>query len=166
MFVLSMKTTRPRVFVTLAVALVLLATMLVLSNRHNVSATVGPVTAADDAHRRLFLEQLGYELAPTDGEVQEIALPADFDETLAAYNLLQQQAGHDLGPYRGKRVKCWTYEVTNYPGDEPVQAHVYLYKDEIIGGDISSTVQGGFVHGLKPLQPEGKTAQEEYGKTG
>ena len=49
MFILSMKTTRPRVLVTVAVVLVLLVTMLVLSNRQNVTATGGPVIAADDA---------------------------------------------------------------------------------------------------------------------
>lgn len=166
MFILSMKTTRPRVLVTVAVVLVLLVTMLVLSNRQNVTATGGPVIAADDARRRLFLEELGYELAPADAEVQEVVLPGEFDETLAAYNLLQQQAGHDLSPYLGKRVKCWTYVVTNYPGDEAVQAHIYLYKDTIVGGDISSMVQGGFTHGLKPLQVGEKTVQEDYGKTG
>lgn len=54
----------------------------------------------------------------------------------------------DLEPYHGKRVKCWTYTVLNYPGENGVLAHLYIYKDKIVGGDISSTALDGFMHGL------------------
>lgn len=150
MFVVSMKTTRPRVIAVCAVAALLLVTVVTLSGQGAV-ATAAPV-AADDAARQQFLHELGYEVIPDKCEVREILIPAESDPAFAAYNALQQAAGGDLTEYSGRRVKCWTYTVTNYPGEESVQAHLYTYKDKIIGGDISSTAQGGFSHGLKPMR--------------
>lgn len=75
----------------------------------------------------------------------------EFDEVFTQYNDLQKTAGMDLEPYHGKRVKCWTYTVLNYPGEEGVLAHLYIYKDKIVGGDVSSTALDGFMHGLTKL---------------
>ncbi len=150
MFVLSMKTTRPRMIAVCAVAVVLLVTVVSLSGRTAAVANTAPM-AADDAARRQFLTELGYEVVPEKCEVREILIPAESDPAFAAYNALQQAAGHDLTDYSGKRVKCWTYTVVNYPNEDAVLAHLYIYKDKIIGGDISSVAQGGFSHGLSPL---------------
>lgn len=150
MFVLSMKTTRPRIIAVCVLTVLLLVTVVSLS-RQNAAVATGVPVAADDVARRGFLAELGYEVLPDKCEVREILIPAESDPVFAAYNALQQEAGGDLTDYCGKRVKCWTYTVVNYPGEESVQAHLYTYKDNIIGGDISSTAQDGFSHGLKPL---------------
>ena len=57
----------------------------------------------------------------------------------------------DLEPYHGKRVKCWSYRIDNYPGEDDVLAHLYVYNDKIIGGDICSTKLDGFMHGLTKM---------------
>ncbi len=150
MFVLSMKTTRPRLIAVCAVMALLLVTTVSLSGQSAAVATAAPV-ATDDAARQQFLKDLGYEVIADKSEVREILIPAESDPAFAAYNALQKEAGNDLTDYSGKRVKCWTYTVTNYPGEESVLAHLYIYKDKIIGGDISSTAQDGFSHGLKSL---------------
>lgn len=150
MFVVSMKTTRPRIVAVCAVLALLLVTVVSLSGQNAAVATAAPV-AADDVARRQFLAELGYEVIPDKSEVREILIPAESDPVFAAYNALQKEAGGDLTDYCGKRVKCWTYTVTNYPGEESVQAHLVTYKDKVIGGDISSVAQGGFSHGLKPM---------------
>ena len=154
MFVVSMKTTRLRMLVTVAAVAFLLVSMLVLSDRQSAAATGAALTADSDTARRAALTALGYEIGPAEGQVREIAIPAEDDEAFAAYNLLQLEAGYDLSAYRGRRVKCWSYEVVNYPGEQEVQANVYVYKDKIIGGDISSAMQDGFSHGLKPMTVE------------
>lgn len=151
MFVLSMKTTRTRMFTVFALVAMLLATVISLSGRPTSMATAAPV-AADDAARQQYLADLGYEVLPDKSEVREILVPLQTDEAFETYNRLQLEAGHDLTEYSGKRVKCWTYIVTNYPTEDTVQAHLYIYKDRIIGGDISSTAQDGFCHGLKPMR--------------
>ncbi|MBQ5841148.1 MAG: DUF4830 domain-containing protein [Clostridia bacterium] len=151
MFVVSMKTTRLRLLVTVAAVVFLLVSMLVLSDRQQAAATGAPLAAGSDTARRAALEGLGYEIGPAEAQVREIAIPTEEDEAFATYNLLQLETGYDLSPYRGRRVKCWTYTVTNYPGEQAVQANLYVYKDKIIGGDITSALQGGFSHGLKPM---------------
>ncbi len=151
MFVLSMKTTRPRLIAVCAVVALLLVTVVSLSGQNAAAAPATPV-AADDAARQQFLSDLGYEVMPGKSEVREILIPAESDPAFTAYNALQLEAGGDLTDYSGRRVKCWTYTVVNYPGEESVQAHLYIYKDKIIGGDISSTAQNGFSHGLTPMR--------------
>ncbi len=146
MFVFSMKTTRVKILGSVLLVAVLLV-LAVLSRSQAVPSGTTPV-AADDAARRAVLSSLGYEVLPEHTEVREILIPAAADEAFTAYNELQKAAGYDLTEYSGRRVKCWTYTVTNYPGEESVEAHLYMYKDKVIGGDISSTAQDGFSHGL------------------
>ena len=43
----------------------------------------------------------------------------------------------------------------NYPTDDEVSAHLYVYNDKVIGGDISSAALDGFMHGLTKLNREG-----------
>ena len=53
-------------------------------------------------------------------------------------------------PFRGKTVKRWTYDVTNYPDNRPnVKANILVYDNKIIGGDICSLELDGFMHGFQ-----------------
>ncbi len=165
MFVVAMKTTRPRIVAYgIALCLLVAVTFGLAGQQQSVGAqaTVG----GDDAHRVAYLRQLGYEVDEAWIRVQEIQLPVEFDETLSAYNELQQKAGDDLSPYRGRRVKCWTYTVRNYPVADGVQANLYEYNNRIIGGDISSVTAEGFSHGLLPLAEVSPSQGEENGTTG
>ena len=163
MFVLSMKTTRPRVaaYVTVTAALVL--TMVGIAGRQDVLRTRAAATGADDGRRTAYLQELGYEVEATPVSVREIVIPADSDGVFAAYNEIQTAAGYDLTPYCGERVKCWTYTVKNYPGEADVQAHLLVYNEKIIGGDIAAVKQDGFCHGLIRCPAE---AGEKNGQTG
>ncbi len=135
MFVFSVKTTRQRIWTAVLCVGVLLI-LLLLAFRPAASATSGTVTAADNAARVQMLAALGYEVDPA-GQVREVLIPDEFDDIFSAYNALQQQVGLDLEPYHGKRVKCWTYTVKNVPSDTPTVVHLYLYKDTVIGGDVT-----------------------------
>lgn len=146
MFVLSMKTTRPRMLAACGIVTLLAVTVIALACGQKTVATAA--VAPDEGGRIAYLNGLGYEVASGTGEVREVLIPVEFDDAFAAYNQLQQTAGMDLSPYRGKRVKCWTYTVTNVPDDGQILAHLYIYKDKVVGGDISSTAQNGFTQGL------------------
>ena len=51
--------------------------------------------------------------------------------------------------YKGKRVKRYTYEVTNYPGQASgVRANLLVDGGMVIGGDICSLTLDGFMHGF------------------
>ena len=104
--------------------------------------------AGGNQERVAFLTGLGYEIDSQSPTVKEVLIPDEFDEVFSRYNQIQQQAGMDLKPYCGKRVKLWTYRVLNIPSQSEVRANLMVYKNKIIGGDISSTALDGFMHGL------------------
>ena len=56
----------------------------------------------------------------------------------------------DLSKLKGKKVKRWTYEVTNYPKQtEGVRANLLVLDGKVVGGDIcSNDAANGFMHGF------------------
>ncbi len=158
MFVLSMKTTRPRLAAFGAVCGLLLAVVVGTKMLPPAVSTAAPAATDPVA----YLQGLGYEVDPQWTALQEITIPMEEDAAFAAYNALLQAAGYDLTAYKGERVKCYTYAVRNYPGTERVEARVYVHKDRVIAGEIASTEVGGFCKGLTPLTP---TATENKGET-
>lgn len=101
--------------------------------------------------RAEFLKSFGWEISEDPTEIAEVLIPTEFDKTYEQYNVLQKKQGFDLSKYMGKRVKMWTYTVTNYPGDVGgVHATLLICGGEIIGGDISSDEQNKFTHGFEP----------------
>ena len=44
----------------------------------------------------------------------------------------------------------YTYDVTNYKGYEGrVQVNLLVYKGKVVGGDVCSTDESGFIHGFE-----------------
>ena len=81
--------------------------------------------------------------------VEELLIPDEFDETYDQYLALQSEQGFDLTKYQGKRVKRYTYEITNYPtGETGVQVGILVYKNTVVGGEVLSSQLDGFIHGL------------------
>jgi hypothetical protein len=79
-------------------------------------------------------------------------MPKDFDRVVTEYNELQRRQGLDLSKYTGKRVTRYTYEVKNYEGYEgTVYVNLLVYRDKVIGCDISSADPTGFVAPLIKL---------------
>lgn len=117
-------------------------------------------TAAADAHdvsaktneqRVAFLASYGWQVEPDPVQTQEVRIPKEFPEVLTRYNEVQLAQGFDLTRYAGKQVKRYVYRVTNYP-DAPGEALATLivYKNKVIGGDVCSSAQDGFLHGFQP----------------
>ena len=115
----------------------------------------------DDARARIarvyearvkFLTDLGWEVTTSPAEATEVRIPRNDDQIFARYNELQKSQGYDLAKYAGKRVMRYVYRINNYPNaKEPVYATLLIYKDKIIGGDITDTTPGGKVQGFAPL---------------
>ncbi len=96
-----------------------------------------------------FLKEYGYNVGDKPIQIQEIIIPQEFSAEYEQYNNYQKLSGFDLSKYKGQRVKKYTYKVTDYKdSDDEVVANIYLYNEKVIGGDISSTTLGGFVHGF------------------
>ncbi len=154
MFVFSLRANKKRI-VLMAVLIVSIALGLFLTRNSNVPVTEdsGISLKASNAEERIaFLSQFGWEIDEEPVQVEEIVIPSQFDETYEKYNGIQLAQNMDLSLYAGKTAKKWTYTVKNYPGYQEdnscIRANIIVYDGAVIGGDISSLEQGGFMHGF------------------
>lgn len=133
-----------------------------------VSAEVKNVKTNDD--RLAYLSGLGWQVSPQPIATEELLIPEEFDESYTGYLQLQADQGFDLTQYKGRRVKRYTYQLTNYPSqDEPVQISLLIYKNRVVGGQIQSS-SGSFLHGLSlpgpaSAQPSPAPSQTASGQT-
>jgi hypothetical protein len=165
MFLLSFRLTKKKIAVVAvaAVAAVGLGTLGVRSlagggsavptaQGGETAARVEPrkVKAKSNEERVAFAQSFGWEIDPAPLEVMEVIIPEEFDEVYMEYNGIQIEQGFDLEKQAGKRVKRYTYAITNYPGaEDEVRFNLLAIGDKIIGGDVSSRNAGGFMHGFE-----------------
>lgn len=152
MIVISVKVRKKQLLWTAAgLAAVLAAVIWAAAGMRGAVATGGKAGALAETEdqRRAFLASCGWELAADPVEIRQVTIPDTFNEVYTAYNELQQKQGMDLSRYRGKTVKRWTYEITNYPdaGEERVYADLLVYQGRIIGGSVGTRTASGFMHG-------------------
>ena len=154
MFIWTARLRRGRILAGGAAAVLVCAAVLTMAGllRAEDTAAAAPVSGKDirtNEDRRAYLASYGWQVSEEPIAVEELRIPEEFDETYAQYLELQTGQGFDLTPYCGKRVKRYTYAVSNYPtGETGVQADLLLYRSTVIGGDILSADLGGFIHGL------------------
>ena len=103
------------------------------------------ITAATNEERVAYLEVLGWQVEPQPIETLDLQLPEKLEGEWDAYAKLQKGQSLPFSEFAGQAVKRYTYTVTNYPDiPQGVQANLYLWGDQIIGGDVIFTGQGGF----------------------
>ena len=155
MFVVSIKSDKlKKILVTAVIFLLTVIGGLVYVSKQEVlpASTIGSINmkATDNAERVAFFAQFGLEAAEEPLEVKEIVIPAEFDENYNKYNEIQKNQGLDLEPFKGVRVKYWSYEILNYPGfensDGRIRGNLIIYNGIIVGGDISDIALDGFMH--------------------
>lgn len=155
MFIITAKVRKGRIVAVAAAAAVvcgvLVAAAGLLGGRGAAaSAAVSPKGVRTNEDRIAYLESYGWSVSSDPIAVEELIIPEQFDETYSQYLELQASQGFDLTDYCGKRVKRYTYEITNYPtGESGIQAGLLVYKSTVIGGDVLSAQHGGFIHGLE-----------------
>ena len=128
-------------------AAVVIALVFTLSGRAvTASAEVKHIRTNDD--RLAYLNGLGWQVSLQPIATEDLLIPEQFDDSYDGYLKLQEDQGFDLTQYRGRRVKRYTYQLTNYPAqDEPMQIALLIYKNRVIGGQIQSA-SGSLLHGL------------------
>ena len=162
MFIVTARLPKKRLLAASAAALccvfAVLAFTLTLGGRAvAASAEVKNVKTNDD--RLAYLNGLGWQVSPQPLATEELLIPEEFGDSYQGYLKLQADQGFDLTQYRGKRVKRYTYQLTNYPSQaEPVQIALLIYKDRVVGGQIQSA-SGSFLHGLAMPEAGGSGAQ-------
>ena len=134
-----------------AIALGIILLVMLLGGGEESTPTAAPVTNNDS--RVEFLQQQGWEVNASPAESGQVRIPQEVSEMFSRYNDLQKSQGYDLTKYAGKTVMRYVYRVNNYPdATEPVYATVLVYKNKIIGGDITNTAPDGTMQGIVKTQ--------------
>ena len=132
-----------------AVVLAVAALILLLGGGGGTTETLSPEVSDNDS-RVAFLKNFGWSVTTSPVESGQVKIPKDASEIFERYNALQKSQGYDLSQYAGKTVMRYVYKINNYPGaTEPVYATLLVYKNQIIGGDITDTSAKGKIHGFK-----------------
>ena len=106
-----------------------------------------PAKVRSNEDRVAYLAEYGWDVSPEPVSTEELLIPEEMGDTYQEYLRLQQEQGFDLTQYCGRRVKRYTYTVTNYPDRKDVSAVLLIYKNRIVGGQIQSA-DGTILHGL------------------
>ncbi len=137
-------TRRRMALMSLALGLVI-GSALLLAGCFGGNKETEVITAATNEERVAYLEALGWQVEPQPIETLDLQLPEKLEGEWDAYAKLQKGQGLSFSEFAGQAVKRYTYTVTNYPEiPQGVQANLYLWGDQIIGGDVIFTGQGGF----------------------
>ena len=151
MLVMTAKLNKKKIALIFTAVVLLIAAIVVIFSG-NSTATISPNVSSNDA-RVEFLKGFGWEVTTSPVESGQVKVPQNASPIFERYNALQKSQGYDLSAYAGKTVMRYVYEIKNYPGaTEPVYATVLVYKDKIIGGDITDTSAKGKIQGF--MQPQ------------
>ena len=151
MFVMTARVNKKKIVGLLAAAAALIALLIMLLGGSGETApTAAPPSMATNDGRVQFLKSFGWEVAASPVESGQVKIPESASEVFDRYNALQKSQGYDLSKFAGKAVMRYVYKITNYPGaTDPVYATLLVYKDQVIGGDVTNTAANGVVQGFK-----------------
>lgn len=160
MLIVTAKVPRRRLALGVAAAALLCCCAVALNlgqalvRETSASAIPDPKGVKSNQDRIDYLASYGWQVSQEPLATQELLIPEEMDESYDEYMALQTEQGFDLNKYAGKRVKRYTYEITNYPsGETGVQVNLLLYKNTVVGGEVLSPRLDGFLHGL--AMPQG-----------
>ena len=122
-------------------------------------ASAGTTAVSGNDARVKFLTDFGWQVNASPTESSQVRIPDQQTEVFSRYNSLQKSQGYDLSQYAGKTVMRYVYKINNFPeSTEPVYATLLVYKNQIIGGDVTNTAAKGAVQGFK-MQPAPQQVQ-------
>ena len=145
MMVMTAKVDMKKILLILAAIAALILSVVLLAGEQETAQTAAPATGSNDA-RVKFLTDLGWDVTTSPVESSQVKIPEESSEVFDRYNALQKSQGYDLSRFAGKNVMRYVYRINNYPGArEPVYATVLVYKNKVIGGDVTDTSAGGHI---------------------
>ena len=152
MLVMTAKLDKKKIAFLFAAVVVVIAAVALLLGGGDTTPTVS-TDVSDNDSRVNFLKDLGWEVTTSPVESSQVKIPKESSEIFDRYNALQKSQGYDLSQYAGKTVMRYVYQINNYPGaTEPVYATVLVYKNQVIGGDITDTSANGKIQGFRMPQ--------------
>lgn len=166
MMVMTAKVDKKKIIIILAALVVFAAALVVLlgGGKEDAASTAAPSVSTNDG-RVKFLTDMGWEVTNSPVESSQVRIPKESDEVYERYNALQKSQGYDLSQYAGKTVMRYVYKINNFPGaTEPVYATLLVYKNQVIGGDVTNTAANGAVQGFQ-MPKGGETAPSASAQT-
>ena len=149
---MTAKVHKKKIIMILAAVLVAELGLVMLLGGGKSSPTASTGVANNDA-RVAFLKSFGWDVTTSPVESGQVRIPETGNEVFDRYNELQKSQGYDLSKFAGKTVMRYVYKVNNYPGvTEPVYATLLVYKNQVIGGDVTDTSAKGTIRGFKMPQ--------------
>lgn len=150
MMVMTAKVNFKKIVIGLiAAAAVIVALILLFGGGKEAAPTSSSTVSGNDA-RVQFLKSFGWDVSTSPTESSQVRIPEESTEVYDRYNALQKSQGYDLSQYAGKTVMRYVYKVNNFPNaTEPVYATLLVYKNQVIGGDVTDTAAKGVVQGFR-----------------
>lgn len=149
MFVVTARLPRKKLLTggvtVLCCCLVVAAALILTLGDQAVTTSAEESGVRTNEDRIAYLNSLGWQVSPSPAITEELLIPETFDSSYTSYLELQSQQGFDLTKHAGKRIKRYTYDITNYPdGNVKAQTVLLVSKGKIIGGQLQA-VDGSFV---------------------
>ena len=149
MMVMTAKVDMKKTAIALCCVVALIITIILCAGGADTQTTSAAPVSNNDA-RVQFLKDFGWEVSPSPTESSQVRIPEQASEVFDRYNQLQKSQGYDLSKLAGKNAMRYVYQISNYPGaTDPVYATVLVYKNQIVGGDVTDTSPKGKVQGFK-----------------
>ena len=160
MLVMTAKVDKKKIAIILVAVIAVIAGALLLFGGSNDTPTVSTNVSNNDA-RVAFLKSFGWDVTNSPVESSQVRIPEESSEVFDRYNALQKSQGYDLSAYAGKTVMRFVYKINNFPNaTEPVYATLLVYKNQIIGGDVTDTSAKGKVYSFKMPKAQDVTPQD------
>ena len=149
MMVMTAKVDLKKILLILGAIAAFILALLMFPGGDDAAQTTSAAVSDNDT-RVQFLKSFGWDVTPSPTESSQVRIPEQMTEVFDRYNQLQKSQGYNLSDYAGKKVMRYVYKINNYPNStDPVYATLLVYKNQVIGGDITSTAPNGQVQGFK-----------------
>ena len=173
MLVMTAKVDKKKIAIILAAVVIVVAGLFLIFGGNDSTPTASTGVANNDA-RVAFLKSFGWEVTTSPVESGQVRVPEQGNDVFNRYNELQKSQGYDLSAYAGKTVMRYVYQINNFPdATAPVYATLLIYKNQVIGGDVTDTSAKGSIRSFKMPQatpqatlPSGTTPTTPTGTTG
>ena len=164
MLVMTAKVDKKKIALIIAGVIVAIAAIIMLWGGGDDTTPTASTNLSNNDARVAFLKEFGWDVTTSPVESSQVRIPEKSSEVFDRYNALQKSQGYDLSAFAGKTVMRYVYKINNYPGaTEPVYATLLIYKNQIIGGDVTNTAAKGAIQGFKMpqnTQPPAQTVPE------
>ena len=149
MMFMTAKVDMKKIAIVLAAVAGLIIGLILLFGGNESQPTAAPSLSTNEG-RVKFLTDFGWDVVVSPTQTSQVKIPDKDGDVFDRYNALQKSQGYDLNNYAGKTVMRYVYEIKNYPGaTDPVYATLLIYKDQIIGGDVTDTSAKGAIRGFR-----------------